>query len=197
LRVAVAVVLWDFGDTLVDERWMRQAPVEFPDWSNAWNEVMAIFAGDWNVGRATERDVFAAMSRHTGLSVDFVERHAEACCRSITFHPFAWQIAVERRRPQALVTVNPDLFIERVARPYGLYEHFDTIVVSCTEETDDKTTLCELALDRLALGAERPDALLIDNRRDHVEAWQRSGGAAYLYRGDDTFAADLPTLLAR
>ena len=189
------MLLWDFGDTIVDERWMRQVPAEFPDWSNAWNQVMETCADDWNVGRATERDVFAEMSRRTGLSIDFVERHADACCRSITFHPFTWRVATERRRPQALVTVNPDLFVERVARRYGLAAHFDTVVVSCTEGTDDKTTLCELALDRLGLGGGRSEALLIDNRRDLAEAWQRSGGAAYVYRGDEAFEADLPTLL--
>jgi hypothetical protein len=90
--VPVAVLLWDFGDTLVDERWMRQAPAECPDWSNAWNEAMETCADDWNIGRASERDVFAEMSRRTGLSIDFVERHAEACCRSITFHPFTWRV---------------------------------------------------------------------------------------------------------
>ncbi len=189
------MLLWDFGDTLVDERWMRQAPAGFPDWSDAWNEVMDACADDWNTGRATERDVFAEMSRHTRLSIDFVERHAEACCRLIIFHPLAWRVATERHRPQALVTVNPDLFVERVVRRHGLCDHFDTVVVSCTEGTDDKTTLCELALDRLDFGGERSNALLIDNRRDLAEAWQRTGGSAYVYRGDEAFEADLPTLL--
>ena len=191
----VAVLLWDFGDTLVDERWMRQAPPEFPDWSDAWNKVMESCAHDWNIGRASERDVFAEMGRLTGLSIDFVERHAEACCRSITFHPFTWRVATERRLPQALVTVNPDLFVERVAPRYGLGDHFDTVVVSCSEGTDDKTKLCEVALERLGFGGERLDALLIDNRRDLAEGWQRSGGAAYVYRGDEVFEADLPALL--
>jgi FMN phosphatase YigB (HAD superfamily) len=191
----VAVLLWDFGDTLVDERWMRQAPAEYPDWANAWNGVMETCAEDWNIGRATERDVFAEMSRLTSLSIDFVEHHAEACCRSITFYPFTWRVATERRRPQALVTVNPDLFVERVARRYGLCDHFDTVVVSCTEGTDDKTTLCELALDRLGFGGGRSETLLIDNRRDLTHAWQHSGGSAYVHRGDEAFEADLPTLL--
>ena len=163
------MLLWDFGDTIVDERWMRQAPAEFPDWSHAWNKVMEACADDWNLGHVSERDVFTEMSRRTGLTFDLVERHAEACCRSITFHPFTWRVATERRLPQALVTVNPDLFIERVARRYGLDEYFDTIVVSCSEGTDDKTTLCEVALDRLGFDGERLDALLIDNRRDLAE----------------------------
>jgi hypothetical protein len=44
-RVSVAVLLWDFGDTLVDERWMRRAPAEFPDWPNAWNKVIGNLRG--------------------------------------------------------------------------------------------------------------------------------------------------------
>jgi FMN phosphatase YigB (HAD superfamily) len=192
----VAVLLWDFGDTLVDEQFLRQAPAEFPDWTKAWNEVMEICADDWNTGRVSEGDVFAEMSSHTGLSLEFVERHAEACCRSITFHAFAWQVVTERRRPQALVTVNPDLFVERVAPRYGLGDCFDAVVVSYAEGTDDKTRLCEVALDRLAFTGRHSDALLIDNRRDLAEAWQRSGGSAYVYRGDEVFEADLPAIFA-
>ena len=90
---------------------MRQAPPEYPDWARAWNRVMDTCAADWDTGVATEQDVFAEMSRQTGLSLAFVEQHADACCRAIAFNPVAWQTASERHRPQALVTVNCDLFI--------------------------------------------------------------------------------------
>ena len=156
---------------------------------------MEACAPDWDTGLATEQDVFAEMSRQTGLSVAFVEQHADACCRAITFHPVTWRSVAERHRPQALVTVNCDLFIERVARRYRLADYFDAIVVSCLEGTDDKTALCEVALDRLAYVGKRADALLIDNRHDLAEAWEHSGGKAYLYRGDEAFAADFPALL--
>jgi len=193
--VPIRALLWDFGDTLVDEQWMRRAPGEFPEWPDAWNEVMDTCADDWNAGRISEREVFAAMSARSGLSIGFVAGHAEACCRSIAFHPFAWRVARERRRPQALVTVNPDLFVERVVPRHRLSSYFDTVVVSCSEGTDDKTTLCEVALDRLAYRGSRTEALLVDNRPELAEAWRRSGGGAYVYRGDEAFEADLPTLL--
>lgn len=110
--------------------------------------------------------------------------------------PASWRTGptslFERRT--TLVTVNPDLFVERVAHAYDLANHFDAVVVSCSEATDDKTTLCEVALDRLGFRGQRSDALLIDNRRDLAEGWQRSGGSAYLYRGDEAFQADLPTI---
>src|SRR5215470_3705677 len=131
--VPVSVVLWDFGDTLVDERWMRRAPEGAPEWPAAWAEVMALLAGDWDTGRAGERDVFAAMAERLGMPVDEVEAHADSCCRSLVFHAFAWRVAATRRLPQALVTVNPDLFLKRIVPEYGLEEVFDVIVVSSAE----------------------------------------------------------------
>jgi len=189
------VLLWDFGDTLVDERWMLRAPAEYRGWPSAWRAVMATHADDWNVGRVSERDVFRALHARTGLGVDAIEQHAAECCRSIRFHPFAWQVATERRLPQALVTVNPDLFVSRVAATYDLGQYFDAVVVSCVEGTDDKTALCEIALDRLGFTGPRSAALLIDNRQDLTDGWRQSGGAAYWYRDDAALAADLPTLL--
>jgi hypothetical protein len=113
--MTAAVLLWDFGDTLVDERWIRQAPAAYPDWSNAWADVMDTYGDDFDLGRVSERDVLLAMSARTGLSFEVVERHADACCRTIKFHPFIWRVVTERRLPQALVTVNPDLFVNRVS----------------------------------------------------------------------------------
>jgi hypothetical protein len=45
------------------------------------------------------------------------------------------------------------------------------------------------------VATERSDALLIDDCRDLAEGWQRSGGSSSVYRGDETFKADLPTLV--
>ena len=142
--------MWDFGDTLADERWMRRALAGYPDWPTAWVDVMERYRDDWHVGRASERVIFNALSARTGLDVSVIDRHAVECCRSIRFHPFTWRIATERRLPQALVTVNPDLFVERVAPFYELERHFDAVVVSCVEATHDKVKLCEVALDKVA-----------------------------------------------
>ena len=140
---------------------------------------METCAADWDAGNVTEQDVFAEMSRSTGLTSAFVEQHADACCRAIAFHPVVWRTARKRHRAQALVTVNCDLFVERVARRYRLADHFDAIVVSCVEGTTDKTALRDVALARLGYQGERSHALLIDNRQDLTEGWQRSGGSAY------------------
>jgi hypothetical protein len=37
----IDVVLWDFGDTLVDERWCWPCPPEVPGWTDAWRAFVA------------------------------------------------------------------------------------------------------------------------------------------------------------
>jgi FMN phosphatase YigB (HAD superfamily) len=189
------VLLWDFGDTLVDERWMRLAPDGFPIWETAWGDVMAELAEDWEVGRAACPDVFDALASRTSMTPAAVEAHARECCRQLVFNPRAWQVAKERRLPQALVTVNPDLFVAYVVGEHGLASVFDAIVVSSVEGTTDKTELCARAIERLGFDGDRSRTLLIDNRLDLVEAWQRSGGSGYWFRTDEQLGRDLPTLL--
>jgi phosphoglycolate phosphatase-like HAD superfamily hydrolase len=194
--VSVDVLLWDFGDTLVDERWMLRAPDDVPIWPAAWEEVMAELAEDWEVGRAACPDIFDALASRTGMSTAAVAAHARECCRRLKFNPTAWQVARERRRPQALVTVNPDLFVEHIVGEHDLTSVFNAVVVSSVEGTADKVELCARAIERLGLDGDKSGALLIDNRVDLVEAWQRAGGAGYWFRSDEQFAHDIQQLLA-
>jgi hypothetical protein len=189
-----AVLLWDFGDTLADERWMRRPPAECPSWEAVWTDVMAERADGWNTGRVGLDEIVAALADRSGMTADAVRSHARDCCESIVFHETAWRVAVERQLPQALVTVNPDLFAEFVVPAYGLREAFDAVVMSFAERTDDKAELCDIALRRLGYTGARADALLIDNRRDLVEAWRARGGAGYWFESDVQFRADLPSL---
>ena len=189
------VLLWDFGDTLVDERWMRRCPEACPHWEQAWIAVMRELADGWNVGAVDASDVFAALADRSGMTLPEVEAHARDCCERIVFHPRAWRIARERRCPQALVTVNPDLFDDYVRPAYPLAEVFDVIVVSYAERSDDKSVLCRVALDRLGFAGDRSHALLIDNRLDLVCAWRDVGGSGYWFQNDARFAEDFEELL--
>jgi hypothetical protein len=194
--MAPVVLLWDFGDTLVDERWLYQPPETFPAWAQAWTDVMARHGDAWSDGSIDRAGIFAAMAERSGLPVADVERHARDCCRRLEPHITAWRVATERRLPQALVTVNADLFGDWIVPDHELDVMFDTIVVSCVERTSDKSTLCTIALDRLGFDGDRRDALLIDNRLDLVEDWRSTGGSAYWFRNDAQFAADVDGLLA-
>jgi hypothetical protein len=192
--VVPEVVLWDFGDTLADERWMRRRPEGCPEWAEVWTEVMSVHADDWNNGTVPATDVFAALANRSGMTVTEVEAHARECCRRLDFHETAWRVARERRLPQALVTVNPDSFGEWIVPHFGLASIFDTIVMSWAERTNDKTELCDIAIKRLGLERDRSRALLIDNRLDLVDAWRVVGGAGYWFQNDERFARDLPRL---
>lgn len=193
--MAISVLLWDFGDTLADERWMRRAPAGCPAWEASWVAVMADLADGWDTGEVTSAEVFAAMAERTGMSRREVADHARECCRRIELRRAAWRYARERRRPQALVTVNPDLFLDHVVPLHVLTEVFDVIVVSAAERSADKVALCETALHRLGFRGDRSEALLVDNRADLVQAWEATGGTGYLVRNDDELGRDLPRLL--
>jgi phosphoglycolate phosphatase-like HAD superfamily hydrolase len=190
-----AVLLWDFGDTLVDERFLQRPPAGCPGWTTAWREVVEIHADGWHDGSVGRAVILAALAERTGLTVAQVEQHAIECCTHLELHPTAWRVATERRRPQALVTVNPDLFADWIVPAYDLTSMFDALVISAVEHTNDKSELCDIALERLGFTGPRSQALLIDNRADLVEAWQSVGGSAYWFQSDERFARDLPDLL--
>jgi len=191
------VLLWDFGDTLVDERWMRRVPDGFPRWEEAWSKVMADMADGWNIGLVHADQVYDAVAERTGMTRQGVEAHARACCQQLELNPTAWRVASERRMPQAIVTVNPDMFADHIVGSYGLDAMFDEIVMSFAEGTADKSALCSRALERLGFRGDRSRAMLIDNRLDLVDAWTAVGGAGYWFRGDDAFERDLPAILGR
>jgi FMN phosphatase YigB (HAD superfamily) len=190
MRGMVDVLLWDLCDTLIDGRWMHKAPEGCPGWPTIWTNALRDRGQDWDAGRLTEPEFIGELARETGMQASAVEEHFAACCRSIKFHPAAWRAAKERRRPQAIVTVISDLFADRIEKPYGLEAHFDSIIASYREGTNDKTELCLIALDRLGYHGPRSRALLIDDRSDLTEAWTVSGGSAYHFRDDSSFASD-------
>jgi FMN phosphatase YigB (HAD superfamily) len=193
--VPVDVLLWDFGDTLVDERWMRRSPAGCPEWEAAWAGVMAELAGRWDVGAIDMGAVFDAMAVRCGMPREDVHAHARWCCEHVDVREHAWRLASERRRPQALVTVNPDLFTELVVPQLGLRDVFDVVVASHQVGSDDKNELCAIALDRLGFDGPRSSALLVDNRLDLIDAWRAVGGAGYLVGDDRNLAEDLRMLL--
>jgi hypothetical protein len=193
--VEFSVLLWDFGNTLVDERWMLRAPVDCPHWATVWTDVMTAQADAWNAGELTISNIYEFLSEGTGMSTAAVKAHARTCCHQLLSNETAWRLASGRCLPQAIVTVNPDLFAEFIVPHYKLAEVFDEIVMSWSEGTNQKTTLCDIALSRLAFDCGRERALLIDNRLDLVEEWRQLGGSSYWFRSDEQFATDLPDLL--
>jgi hypothetical protein len=190
--VTLACVLWDFGDTLADERWMLEAPDGCPDWPRAWSELAGgALADRWNRGEIGDRAVIAAVAERLGMPEGDVRSHVQRCCERIRFLELPWAVARASVLPCALVTVNPDGFSEYVVSRYRLREVFPVIVTSWEEHTLDKGEMCGIALDRLGLRVSPADALFVDNKAENVEAWNACGGRGYVFRGEAAFRRDL------
>lgn len=190
--MALRCVLWDFGDTLADERWMAQAPPGVPQWTEVWARVAGDELADrWNRGEVALAEVVAAVSALLPMDEEAVRSHVRWCCSNLRLFELPLRLVRRSRLPQALVTVNPDGFSDLVLPHYGLRGIFGTIVTSWEERTLDKAELAEVARRRLGADIPRAEALLIDNKPECVEAWRRRGGRAYLFRGERQLERDL------
>jgi FMN phosphatase YigB (HAD superfamily) len=192
----VRYLLWDFGDTLADQRWMWPSPEGVPGWTALYQALPdSELDTSWNTGRTTTEELLSAFAVELGCAPELLLAHTEQRCGELQFFEHAWAAARAHTLPQALVTVNSDGFSRFVVPRYELDSVFDAIVTSWEEHTMDKARLCEIALERLG-GREPAEALLIDNIEANVEAWRARGGQAYLFVGDDEFAAHAVQLLA-
>jgi FMN phosphatase YigB (HAD superfamily) len=192
---AIRYLLWDFGDTLVDQRWMWPSPPGVPGWTARYQALPDTDLDvRWNTGALTTEALAAAFAADLDTSPELLMAHIEARCHDVQFHEHAMATARARTRRQAIVTVNSDGFSRFVVPNYALGSTFDTIVTSWEARTLDKARLCEIALERLG-GTDPAEALLIDNTEAHVESWRARGGQGYWFRGDEQFARDVPRLL--
>jgi FMN phosphatase YigB (HAD superfamily) len=184
----VRYLLWDFGDTLADQRWMWPSPENVPGWTARYQ---ALPDSDldirWNVGEATSEDLAAEFAADLGCAPEALVAHMEQRCHDVRFFEGAWAAAHAHTLPQAIVTVNSDVFSRFVVPKYALDSVFDAIVTSWEEHTMEKAQLCEIALERLG-GHDPAEALLIDNIEANVEAWRARGGQAYLFTTDEALA---------
>ena len=194
--MATRCVLWDFGDTLVDQDWMLAAPEGFPDWPKAWAEVArGELEGPWNLGEVGCEDIARRVAGLLGMSLPDTMAHIQKCCSSIRIFETAMAAARRCTLPQAIVTVNPDVFTSYVSPHYKLDDLFSVIVASWQEGTVEKAALCIRALRVFEDTFEPSEALLIDNIEANVRAWEECGGRGYVFTGEAQFAADLQTVL--
>src|SRR5690349_10635487 len=128
---------------------MLACPAGVPGWTAAWRDVVGGPMGrKWEVGVADADGIARAVAQRCDIGADVALAHMTARCRDLAFFPAAWTAACARALPQALVTVNPDVF-SIIVEHYELDLVFDTIVTSWEEGTSDKTELCDVARARL------------------------------------------------
>ncbi len=185
----IKCLLWDFGDTLCDERFIWSSGPE-------WMEIYQTFENDglgaaWNLGEINTREFAAELSKHMGRSAESIVSHMTERCNHITFFHQTYEFFKARRLPQAIVTVNPDLFSDVIVPICGFDAQCDVIVTSWQEGTIDKNILNRLAIERIGLSCANGESILIDNKRANVDRWARIGGLGYVYTDDASFAHDV------
>jgi hypothetical protein len=187
----VGCVLWDFGDTLADQDWMRVCPPGVPGWAAGYGRVIDRVGEAWDRGELTMSELVDQVAVELALNPGLVFGHVKARCRELAFYPEVMASVRLHRLPQALVTLNPDLFLDLVVPHYRLDEDFDLLVVSCLEGSTDKAQLCALAVERLGLEVGAGQSLLIDNLEANIQAWAQFGEPGYWFRGPAIFEQDL------
>lgn len=184
-------MLWDFGDTLADERFAWELPgVE--QWSTVWQDFRRSDLIDgWDRGDATVDDVAVWLGERLDRDPHDVLSDLAAVCQRVELFPGVIDVVRRVRVPQAIVTINPDLFLAHVVPACAFDALFDVIVTSSLVGSLEKADVCDGALERLGVGGQRGTALLIDNIEENVEAWRARGGVGYHFCGEEQLLADL------
>jgi hypothetical protein len=184
----VQCLLWDFGDTLCHETFIWSSG---PEWEAVYRSFDGGWASGWNVGSMRTAEFARLASKYIPLPPDQIISHMRERCEHIEFFEFTYSFYKQRHRPQAIVTVNPDLWTETIVPLHGFDRTADAIVSSWEEGTVDKGVLCSLALERLELDCQPSEALLIDNKQSNLDSWAARGGIGYLYTSDRAFERDV------
>ncbi len=125
------------------------------------------------------------------LTAEQVLAHMVERCRHIEFFAFTYAYFRARHLPQAIVTVNPDLFSEVIVSLCEFEDVTDVVDTSWDERTVDKGRMCEIALERMGVACGAEGALLIDNKQKCLDEWSQRGDLGYLFRSDDAFKRDV------
>ena len=186
--MAIRCLLWDFGDTLCDELSLWRVGPEWMEVYRSFDDEDGIGAA-WSLGQLDTHEVVEKLAKRMSLSEAEIHAHLSRT-DLFSFFPFTYAFFRARHLPQAIVTVNPAGFRD-TARDLGLDQVTDAIVISGEEKTIDKGLLCEIAIQRMSIDCVRERALLIDNKRANIDAWQARGGPGYLYTTDAVFERDV------
>ena len=196
---AVDLVCWDFGDTLVDEMFMRIAPIDVPQWATVYEEVLderPEWVEDWMLGRVSMNDLIPLLVDRLPMTAEQVAHHLRWVWTQIVWFEDSRQL-IERipaTVAQAIVTVNPHEF-HGIATACGLDPLVPTMVTSADLETASKPAMAVRAREILGLPVGLGTTVLIDNRADNVAAFEAAGGHAVLCERDNRSLIEVERLL--
>jgi len=178
------LVCWDWGDTLVDQNFMRK-PVGIPGWTEAYDRVIASSdQGErWGLGQSTMRELAVLMADELDVSPAWTWR---ALAINLTrAEPFNEVCALQEQlagldQPmlQAIVTVNPHEFWA-MAIDGGFHRRCDCIVTSAEVSSPSKVVMASEARMMLGLEPGLGTTLLIDNMAPNIDEFIAAGGQGW------------------
>lgn len=181
----IDLVCWDFGDTLVHERFMRIAPPDVPDWEAVYDRFFdehPEFEAAWMIGEAVLNDMIPWLAEHTAMASSDVSRHLRLVWNEIEWFDASqqWVRRLNGRTQQAVVTVNPFEF-SGISAACGLDPLVDVIVTSADVGRLEKSAMANEARSILGLPAGLGTSLLIDNKQHNIDEFRAEGGHAILF----------------
>ncbi|MEM7016563.1 MAG: hypothetical protein AAF512_04380 [Pseudomonadota bacterium] len=194
----IQCILWDFGDTLADEKFLLTSPQHIPEWGEVWREVLwdtPELTNAWDTGEISTQEIAAIIAQQLERPIEEVLTHMQQCCKNLQFFDMPWLAAKRCTLPRAMITIMPDAFSKWTVPYYQLDEIFFPLVTSWEEHILDKGIMSLIALERLDHKVEPEQALLIDNRQENLDAWAIHGGPGYLFTSEVQFQQDLTTTL--
>lgn len=197
MRAPIDLVCWDFGDTLVDERFMRNPPPGITEWTDAYERALLVrpgFDDDWMLGRAAINQLIDPLAAALPMTRVEISRHLRAVWSTIEWYPEVreWVNRLQGEIPQAIVTVNPWEF-EGIAVACGLVPLVDVIVTSAEMQTLSKVPMAERARELLGLEPGLGTTLLIDNKQANTDEFAAAGGQVFHF-SRQRFAAEADSL---
>ncbi len=200
-ETAIDLVCWDFGDTLVDERFMQHAPPDLPGWPAAYRRCFGQdpgFADRLDVGDVSLHELIGPLAAELGITRAEAARHLRSRFHHIEWLPGMRELVgtLNGRVLQAVVTVNPHEF-GAMAVVCGLDRMVDVIVTSADVASLSKPVMAERARQLLGLSNELSTSLLVDNKVANTEEFVAAGGRAIHYRPEtfgEAWAALAPDL---
>jgi len=194
----IDLVCWDFGDTLVHERFMRICPAGVPEWEDVYDEIAAEpqFEKAWMMGDANLTDLIPRLAERLPMTNAAIARHLRMVWQQIEWYPDAreWIHRLNGRVAQAIVTVNPFEF-SGIATACGLDPVVEVIVTSAEIRSMSKVDMTEHARRLLGMSPGVSTSILIDNRADNCAEFVAAGGAA-IHFTPGTFSADAEAQLS-
>lgn len=179
------LVCWDFGDTLVDQNFMRQ-PCGIPGWTDAYDRVRArTDQGErWDVAQSTLRELAVLVADELRIPRAVAWRKlALNMTRGIRWFPESAALLEQlgdQDRPylQAIVTVNPHEFWA-MATETGLLDRVDCIVTSAEVHSLSKVDMANEARTMLDLDPGLRTTLLVDNMAHNIDDFVAAGGRGW------------------